>query len=70
MINVVDDYVGELRQKLTEQEIADNTLIIYSSHNVFFSRQEAAYEATNEPFMFSFVTLAGQTPKRKLTKWY
>lgn len=33
MINVIDDYIAELRQKLSELGIAENTLIIFSSDN-------------------------------------
>jgi len=33
MISVLDDYVGELRQKLEELGLANNTLIIFSSDN-------------------------------------
>lgn len=33
MINVLDDYVGELRRKISELGIAENTLIIFSSDN-------------------------------------
>lgn len=33
MVNVVDDYVGELMAKLEELGIADNTLVIFTSDN-------------------------------------
>ncbi len=33
MVNVLDDYVGEIMQELDELGIADNTLVIFSSDN-------------------------------------